>query len=196
VFANRYTAFVDACSLVGTLRRNLLLTLAEAEFYRVRWSAEVLDETRTAIEGICINQGLQDAADRAQRSCEAMTRAFEDAEVDDYDAFRSVAAAIPDPKDIHVLAAALKVQASVIVTENLRDFPASVLDPLDIEVRCADTFIADTIALDEGRAVAAIRRMRERLRRPEMAASDLLLRMEAAGLTATADVLRPHIESL
>ena len=39
-------------------------------------------------------------------------------------------------------------------------------------------FIADTIALDEGRAVAAIRRMRERLRRPEMTAGDLLLRMK------------------
>ena len=40
------------------------------------------------------------------------------------------------------------------------------------------------------------RRMRERLRRPEMMAGDLLLRMEASGLTATADVLRPHIEFL
>lgn len=196
MFANRYTAFIDACSLVGALQRNLLLTLAEAEFYRVRWSAEVMNETRAAIETICVKQGLQDAADRARRSCEAMSLAFEDAEIDDYDAFRSVAAAIPDPKDVQVLAAALKIEASVIVTENLRDFPSSVLGALNIEARSADMFIADTIALDEGRAVAAIRRMRERLRRPEMTAGDLLLRMEAAGLTATADVLRPHIESL
>lgn len=40
VFANRYTAFVDACSLVGVLKRNLLLTLAEAGFFRIRWSRE------------------------------------------------------------------------------------------------------------------------------------------------------------
>ena len=97
MFANRYTAFIDACSLVRRIsQRNLLLTLAEAEFYRVRWSAEVMNETRAAIETICVKQGLQDAADRARRSWEAMSLAFEDAEIDDYDAFRSVAAAIPD----------------------------------------------------------------------------------------------------
>ena len=52
MFANRYTAVVDACSLVGTLRRNLLLTLAEAEFFRIRWSEVILDETETAIAAI------------------------------------------------------------------------------------------------------------------------------------------------
>jgi hypothetical protein len=46
LFANRFTAFVDACTLAGALKRNLLLTLAEAQFFRVRWSAPVLDETQ------------------------------------------------------------------------------------------------------------------------------------------------------
>lgn len=49
MFANRYTAFIDACTLVSVWRRNLLLTLAEAEFFRVRWSERVLDETERAI---------------------------------------------------------------------------------------------------------------------------------------------------
>ena len=34
MFANRYTALVDACTLVSAPRRDLLLTLAEAEFFR------------------------------------------------------------------------------------------------------------------------------------------------------------------
>ncbi len=71
---------------------------------------------------------------------------------------------LPDQKDVHVLAAALKAQASTIVTENLRDFPAKVLGPLNIEARSGDAFIADTIALDPGRAGAAIRVMRERMK--------------------------------
>lgn len=49
MFANRFTAFIDACSLAGALKRNLLLTLAEAEFFRLRWSIKVLDETEAAI---------------------------------------------------------------------------------------------------------------------------------------------------
>lgn len=38
MFANRFTALIDACALAGALKRNLLLTLAEAEFFRLRWS--------------------------------------------------------------------------------------------------------------------------------------------------------------
>lgn len=65
-----------------------------------------------------------------------------------------------------------------------------------MEAKSADAFIADTIALDEARAVAAIRRMRERFKKPEMTPAELLLVMEAAGLIETVDLLRPHVESL
>jgi len=103
---------------------------------------------------------------------------------------------LPDPGDAHVLAAALKTRAAIIVTDNLKDFPAEILGPLNLEARSADDFIADTIALDPGRAVAAVRTMRERFKRPEKTAEVLLLDMEAEGLTETVDVLRPHAASL
>jgi predicted nucleic acid-binding protein len=196
VFANRYTAFIDACSLAGTLRRNLLLTLAEAEFFRVRWSVAVLDETQKAIELICAKKGLADRAARALKSRREMETAFADAVVSDYEALLCVCGSLPDQDDAHVLAAALKTQASVIVTENLKHFPEHIISPLNLAVRSADSFIADTIALDEGRAVSAIRRRRERFRRPAMSAQDLSLKMEAEGLTETADALRPHLGSL
>jgi len=198
LFANRYTAFIDACTLASALRRNLLLTLAEAEFFRVRWSAQVLDETERAIETILTGKDYEsaDAKDRAARARRAMETAFEEALVDDYDDLTCACDGMPDHKDIHVLAAALKTQAATIVTENLKDFPEKVLTPLNIEARSADAFIADTIALDTGRAVAAIRTMRLRLKRPEKTAELLLLDMEAAGLTETVDVLRPHVGSL
>ena len=83
-----------------------------------------------------------------------------------------------------------------MVTDNLRDFPEAVLATVDMEARSADDFIADTIALDLGRAVAAIRKMRDRLKRPEKTAEILLLDMEAEGLIGTVDVLRPHRGSL
>ncbi|WP_245412192.1 hypothetical protein [Methylocella silvestris] len=84
----------------------------------------------------------------------------------------------------------------MIVTENLKDFPHELLASLNIEARSSDAFIADTIALDAGRAVAAIRRMRERFKRPEKTAEVVLLDMEAIGLLETADILRPHVRSL
>jgi hypothetical protein len=103
---------------------------------------------------------------------------------------------LPDPDDAHVIAAAVKTRASVIVTDNLRHFPESVLVPLDLEAKTTDTFVADTIDLDAGRAVAAIKRMRMRFGKPEKTAEVLLLDMEAAGLTQTVDVLREHTLSL
>ena len=196
MFANRFTAIIDACTLADTLKRNLLLTLAEAGFFRLRWSGPILDETEAAIDGILRKKGRADAADRAKRARASMEAAFEDAMVTDFDIFLPAAAGLPDPDDAHVVAAAIKTQAAMIVTENLKDFPAAILDTLDIEAKPADEFIADTIALDEGRAVAAIRRMRERFEKPEMTAEELLLSMEATGLVEAVNLLRPHVESL
>ncbi|PZA10991.1 PIN domain-containing protein [Rhodopseudomonas palustris] len=196
MFANRYTAFIDACSLAGALKRNLLLTLAEGEFFRLRWSSRVLNETEKAISKILLNKGVTDAADRAARARGFMEEAFEEACVHDYDDFLYACKSLPDANDAHVLAAALKTQAATIVTDNLKDFPETILTPLNIEARSTDAFIADTISLDLGRAVAVIRNMRLRLKRPEKTPQILLLDMEAEGLTETVDVLRAHVRSL
>lgn len=196
MFANRYTALVDACVLAGALKRNLLLTLAEAEFFRLRWSGPILDETERAIEKILLGKKVEDAAERAKRARAAMELAFEEACVADFDDFLSACNKLPDPNDRHVLAAAMKTQAATIVTENLKDFPEAVLSTLNIEARSPDDFIADTIALNTGRAVTAIRKMRERFKKPEKTAEVLLLDMEAEGLISVVDILKPHVGSL
>ena len=125
-----------------------------------------------------------------------MERAFADAIVTDYARFEAACLSLPDDKDVHVLAAALKTQASVLVTDNVRHFPDAILAPLNIEARTTDAFLANTISLDTGKSVAALRQMRERLRNPAKSPEVLMLDLEAAGLVETADVLRPHILSL
>ena len=196
MFANRFTVFVDACSLVSPLRRNLLLSLAEGEFFRLRWSANVLDEVERAIARSYAGKRIEGGAERAARARGAMERAFEEAIVAGYEELQPGLGKLPDANDAHVIAAAVKTRASVIVTENLRDFPERILGPLDLEAKTADEFIADTVDLDIGRAIPMIRRVRERLRRPEKSAKALLLDMEASGLTQTVDSLRAHVLSL
>lgn len=88
-----------------------------------------------------------------------MELAFAEALVQDFDHFMGACPALPDKNDAHVVAAALKTRADVIVTENIADFPIKQLEPLGLDICTADEFIADTIALDSGRAVAAIRKM-------------------------------------
>lgn len=195
MFANRFTATIDACVLTGVLRRNLILTLAQWEFFRVRWSDEILEETERAIAAMYARKGDPDAAEKAAVSRAKMAGAFEDAMVSEYALYLPLCQGI-DPGDAHVIAAALKTQAQVIVTDNLKHFPDALLGPLNLEAKSADAFIADTIALDIGRAVAAVREMRQRLNRPAMTASDLLVMMDANGLTTAVNILQPHEASL
>lgn len=196
MFANRFTVLVDACSLVAALNRNLLLSLAEVEFFRLRWSEKILAETEAAIGKVLAERGSEDAAGQGLRARNAMETAFQDAVVTGYEMLMPGLGPLPDPADAHVIAAAVKTRASVIVTENIKHFPELILTPLDLEAKTVDAFLADTIGLDTGRAVAAIRRMRMRFKKPELSAEALLLQMEARGLTQTVDALKGYVESL
>ena len=196
MFANRFTILVDACSLADALKRNLLLSLAEADFFRVRWSARILDETEQAIAKIRGERGHVDATDQASRARKAMECAFGDAAVTGYEPLMAGLTSLPDLNDAHVIAAAIMTRASIIVTENVKHFPDGILQPLNLEAKTADAFISDAIDLEAGRAIAAVRRMRERFKKPERTAEAVQLDMEARGLTATADILREHVLSI
>jgi hypothetical protein len=82
------------------------------------------------------------------------------------------------------------------VTDNIKDFPAKTLDRLNIEVKTADEFIADTVSLDIEQAVSAMRTMRLRLRHPSLSAAILLDKMKVAQLKKTALILGDHVEML
>ncbi len=187
--ADRFTALLDTNVLAGALTRNILLSLAEAEFFRPRWSAEILDEFVRQFER---RFGDPDGAAR-QRAM--MERAFPEALVADYGGFIDTLD-LPDPDDRHVLAAAIQTKAAVIVTENSGDFPAEVLARYDIEAVGADDFIADILDLAGSEAVAALRLMRERFQNPAITPGSLIRKIEQRGLTQTADLLTAYEDLL
>ncbi len=65
-------------------RRVQSSALAESEFFRLRWSAQILEETERAIHRILSGKGVVDAQARATRARSAMESAFEDALVTDF----------------------------------------------------------------------------------------------------------------
>jgi predicted nucleic acid-binding protein len=192
---NRYTALIDACVLVGALTRNMVLSLAEAGYFRPRWSQQILDETERAIRDVLVVKGAANPDESARRSCAAITRAFPESAVDGYSALIP-AFDLPDPNDRHVLAAAIQTRAAVIVTGNVKHFPSEYLEGLDLKASTADEFLSDVIDLYTPGAVAALRTMRQRFKRPEMDAETLLRRMEAAGLTETVNLLIREVDFL
>lgn len=124
-----------------------------------------------------------------------MREAVPDWEVEER-AWQSLAGGLklPDPDDVHVLAAALAGHADCIVTANLRDFPSDVVGPLGVEVIHPDQFIVAQWDLDQLVAVAAFKRMRARWKKPQATAEDFAAALERAGLPATAQRLREASE--
>jgi hypothetical protein len=100
---------------------------------------------------------------------------------------------LPDEGDRHVIAAAIKSKADIIVTENLKDFPRKMLAKYGIEAKSSDEFIADAISLSPSLAIDAIKRMRLRLDRPEKTPEILFLDMEKTGLKQSADHCRSYM---
>ena len=114
----RFPAFLDTCTLYGAYLCDSLLRLAESGTYRPLWSADVLDE----LERVLVAHGLAaDAVDAVKYRISEMRRAFPNAEVRGYE--NIVETMTCDPKDRHVLAAAIRSDAAVLVTFNLDDFP-------------------------------------------------------------------------
>lgn len=116
------TAFYDASVLYPAELRNLLMHLALTGLFRARWSAAVHQEW--------INALLRRRPDLSRKSLERTRTPMDlhatDALVTGYeDLIGSLH--LPDPDDRHVLAAAIRCRADVIVTANLRDFPAEAL---------------------------------------------------------------------
>ena len=70
------------------------------------------------------------SADQLERTRTLMELAVPDVLVSSYEGLIP-GLNLPDAKDRHVLAAAIRCQAGVIVTLNLRDFPAEALAPFD-----------------------------------------------------------------
>ena len=97
---------------------------------------------------------------------------------------------LPDPNDVHVLAAAVAGHADCIVTANLRHFPNAVLRPYGIEAIHPDDFLIAQLDLDEFAALAAFRDMRARKKSPALNAEEFAHALERNGLVATANRLR------
>ncbi|WP_314457310.1 PIN domain-containing protein [uncultured Microbacterium sp.] len=131
-----FTAFLDACVLVPIAPCDTLLRMADCGAFRPLWSNKVEEE---ALRALCeIHPDIDPG--RFHSRFRSMNEAFEDARVLGWEPLME-GLELPDPNDRHVLAAAIRGRADVIVTENVRDFPATTLSPLGLEAVRLDEFL-------------------------------------------------------
>ncbi|MER0105366.1 PIN domain-containing protein [Corynebacterium rhinophilum] len=130
-----FTVVYDANVLYPSTLRDILVRLAGSGYFRARWTDKILDEVFRNLKS---NRPDLDPTKLA-RTRTLMCQAVDDCLVTGYeDLIESLS--LPDRDDRHVLAAAIRCGAQVIVTENKRDFPKTALMPFDIEAQSADEF--------------------------------------------------------
>jgi predicted nucleic acid-binding protein len=135
---NEFCVVADACVLLPMpLCDTVLRSAEEPSFFRIVWSEEILKEVRQGLVG----QNFGYSASQADRRIQKMCAAFPEAVVAVPPRLIDGIQGIPDPGDRHVVALAVQSHADMIVTDNLRHFPAEALSGYNLTALSADDFL-------------------------------------------------------
>lgn len=160
---------LDACVLFPASLRDTLLYAADAGLYRPAWTEQIWAEVTDNLKAKKDRPMTEEAASRLMADVRA---SFEAAFVTEYEGL--IAAMTNHEKDRHVLAAAVVARAQVIVTFNMKDFPASALAPFDIEAQHPDEFLSRLFDLAPQTMADVIRTQAAALKRPPMTPARVL----------------------
>ena len=163
--------------------------LALSDLFKARWTDEIHDEW---IRNVLENRP-ELTLSQLTRTRNLMNTNVRDCLVTDYESLIPTLE-LPDPGDIHVLAAAIRSRADVIVTFNLKDFPAQALAPYGIEAIHPDEFIGQLIDFDPVAVSQAAQRQRNTLKNPPLTQEEYLVTLKKQGLVKSAAKLRELFE--
>lgn len=182
-----FTAVYDACVLYPAPLRDFLMWLGLSGRFRARWSPQIHDEWKRSL---LVNRSDLTSA-QLDRTSALMDLSIPDGLVTGHETLIA-GLTLPDPDDRHVLAAAIRCNASVIVTFNEKDFPAAALAPYGIEAQHPDLFIDNLFDLDQAAVVAAAQRQRSQLKNPPIDVDQYLDVLLRQGLVQTAKALATY----
>lgn len=158
-----FAALLDTCALWPSRQRDFLLSLAAAGAYRPLWSEEILAELHDCEMDKLLDRGSTqaDAQQDADWLLSRLREYFDEAIVEGWEPLEGTYG-LPDPDDEHVLAAAVKGGAGVIVTDNVKDFPAHLL-PDRITAQLPKDFAENAVSISPESGIVALHAMSDRL---------------------------------
>lgn len=175
-----FTVIYDANVLYPAPLRSVLMYLAQTDLFRARWTLDIHEEW---IRNLLIKR--QDLSrDKLEELRDMMIGAIPDSLVTGYEPAIS-GLELPDPDDRHVLAAALRANAEVIVTANLKDFPQESLQPFNITAQHPDDFILDLIDLAPPMVLTCFKEDRTHYLNPPYTVDEYLENLARQGLSKT-----------
>ena len=175
----------DANVLYSAPLRYFLVELALTSVFDARWTEEIHSEWMRNV--------LQNRPDmtleQVTRTKNLMNAHVKNCLVTDYEELIPQLQ-LPDPGDCHVFAAAIRSQASLIVTFNLSDFPNEILAPYNIRAIHPDRFILRLLDINSDAVCQAAENQRLRLRNPPKTPDGYLETLINQGLSQSAARLR------
>lgn len=182
----RFTCVLDTNVFYPLWIRDLLLWFAYHDLYIPKWSKHIFDEWVAAM----IRKGV--SQDEALIRTLIVNEAFPDALVKNYESLINTLT-LPDIKDRHVLAAAIKTNANLIVTNNLKHFPREYLAGFSISVMDADEFFTFIIDMNQKISIKAFRDLVLNKKNPPLDNIQVLDIFRKNGLINTADYIHTLI---
>ena len=147
-----FKVVLDACVLANAGVCDLFLRLAEPpRLYLPLWSADILEEVRRTQTTKLKRPYPAELADYWRQQ---VTQAFPEALVTGHE--RLLPVMTNDEKDRHVVAAAVKGGASLIVTFNLKHFPEAALEPWGILASHPQDYLLTLHSMNPGVVVAKL----------------------------------------
>jgi len=176
---------LDASVLYPEPVRSLLLWIATEEGFDPCWTERILEETRRNL----IAEGAVSSAQWEDLRV-AMQDAFPEALIEQADA-NAIEQEMPnDPKDRHVLAAAVAAGVELIVTNNVKHFRQVDIDSVGVRAMTADQFLSDLLDAVPSIVLRALEEYVARMRNPrQWSVAELLGRLAGLG---RGDALAPR----
>lgn len=182
----RFTCVLDTNVIYPVWTRDILLWFAHHDLYTPKWSDHIFDEWVEVMK----RKGVTN--DQIKQRTQMVNQAFPDALVENYHQLIDKLE-LPDEKDRHVLAAAVKINANLIVTNNLKDFPREVIGRYGLSAKSPDDFLTDIIDLNHEISVKSFREMVMRKKNPPYTELEVLDILRNVGLADTANYLHTII---
>lgn len=178
----QFIAVLDTNVIYPVIIRDLLFWFAHYDLYTPKWSNHIFDEWKDVMQ----RKGI--SFEEIEKRVNKANLAFPDALVQNYECLVGHLD-LPDEKDRHVLAAAIKTNAHVIVSNNIKDFPEVVLENYGLKIKSADDFLMDIIDLNAETAIKAFREMVLNKKNPDLDEYEVLDCLRKNGLPDTANYL-------
>lgn len=179
-----FTVFIDANVFFGARLRSLVLFMAQSNMFRARWSERVHEEWMRNL----IAKRRDIDWSKLETIRDFMNEAVPDSLVAGYeDLIPNLT--LPDPDDRHILAAALKTRADMILTFNVRDFPTHIIEPFNIEIYHPDDFLQDLFGISKDLFIDFVREDFLHYKTPPLTFDRYIEDLRKAGVPKTAELI-------